>query len=342
MPNYDAREKEHAFSAIGRDIKEGGLSNPLLLCGEESYLVNWALNLIISTFANPASQVLDVTMLDGKESKWEEIMSQCDTWPLMSCKRVVAVRDFFPENTEVLEDLLHLPDHVILIFLMDGPPDKSKKNGLAAMVEKAGKIYDFTRLSDTQLKGFITKRLKASKVAIKPAVMAKIIGGSGYDQKESTYDLYQLENDLKKMMAHSDGMELDGEDVRACMTENLETNIFAMLDAIGKNRKDEAFQLLHDMIKTGENPYRMLSSIATQIELMLCVKELRMEGRGPAEIKGELKVHELRIKKALAFSEKFSVNELKKILLSVYRIDKQIKTGLLETELALELMIAQI
>lgn len=342
VSNYDSKEKEHAFVAIGRDLKEGGFPNPLLLCGEEGYLINWAMDLLISTFTNPSSAVLDVTFLDGKEVKWDEIMGQCDTWPLLSQKRIVAVRDFSPENKEILEDLLHLPDYSMLIFLENGVPDKSKKNGMATMVNASGKIYEFNALSDTQLKGFITKRLKASGLTAKPAILSQIINGSGYGQRESTYDLYQLVNDLNKMIAHSNQQELFADDVRECLSENLETNIFAMLDAIGRNRKDEAFQLLHDMLRVGENPYRLLSSIATQIELMLCVKELRMEGKGPSEIKGELKVHELRIKKALTFSEKFSVAELKQILLNVYRIDKQIKTGLLETELALEMMIAEI
>jgi len=75
---------------------------------------------------------------------------------------------------------------------------------------------------------------------------------------------------------------------------------------------------------------------------MLCFKELRLEGRSPIEIKNELNVHELRIKKALAFSEKFSINELKGILINIYRVDNKIKTGLLESEMALEMMIAEI
>jgi DNA polymerase III subunit delta len=144
------------------------------------------------------------------------------------------------------------------------------------------------------------------------------------------------------MVAHRTGGELSIDDVKACMSETMDTNTFAMLDAVGKNRKDEAFRLLHDMIRCGENPYRLLSTIASQIELMLCVKELRQEGKSPPEIKSELNIHELRIKKAMAFSEKFSINELKGILMNVYKVDKQIKTGLLESEMALEMMIAEI
>jgi DNA polymerase III subunit delta len=336
-------KREHAFVAIGRDIKEGGFPNLLLLCGEETYLVKWALELLVSKTVEPAARTIDYSLLDGKEIAWTDILNQCETLPMLSSKRVVAVTDFSPgQPDEMLKDFLHLPEHVLLIFLQNGACDRVKKTGLASLVAASGKIYEFESLEESQLKAFIQKRLKAAGVLVKPSVLSYLITTSGYGERDSTYNLFQLENDLTKMIAHRTSDELTVEDVKACMSETIETNTFAMLDAIGKNRKDEAFRLLHDMFRSGENAYRLLSTIASQMELMLCVKELRLEGRSPIEIKSELNVHELRIKKALAFSEKFSISELKGILMNIYRVDNQIKSGVLESEMALEMMIAEI
>jgi DNA polymerase III subunit delta len=336
-------KKEHAFVKIGRDIKEGGFSNLLLLCGDESYLVKWALELLISKTIEPVARSIDYSLLDGKEVGWTDILNQCETLPMLSSKRVVAVADFSPSQPdEMLKDFLHLPEHTLLIFLQSGACDRAKKNGLASLVAASGIIYEFESLEESQLKAFIQKRLKSAGVLVKPSVLSYLITASGYGERDSTYNLFQLENDLTKMIAHRTDDELTVADVKACLSETIETNTFAMLDAIGKNRKDEAFRLLHDMFRSGENAYRLLSTIASQMELMLCVKELRLEGRSPIEIKSELNVHELRIKKALAFSEKFSISELKGILANIYRVDNQIKSGVLESEMALEMMIAEI
>jgi DNA polymerase III subunit delta len=343
MTFQSGNKKEHAFVTIGRDMKEEGHPNLLLLCGEETYLVKWALDLIVSKTVNPAALMMDYTMLDGKDVAWDDILNQCETMPMLSAKRVVAVSDFSPaQPKEMMDELLHLPNHTLLIFLQNGPIDRTKKTGLAPLIAATGKVYEFESLEESQLKAFIHKRLKKAGVGIKPSVLSFLITSSGYGERDSTYNLYQLENDLTKMIAHHTGDELTLDDMKACLSETIETNTFAMLDAIAKNRKDEAFRLLHDMIRSGENAYRLLSTIASQMELMLCVKELRQEGRSPVEIKSELKVHELRIKKALAFSEKFSIGELKGILLNIYRVDSQIKTGMLESEMALEMMIAEI
>lgn len=343
MAYQNGNKSENAFVTIGRDIKEGGLPNLLLLCGEEPYLVKWALDLLVAKTVEPAARSIDYSLLDGKEIGWNEIQNQCETLPMLSSKRVVAVSDFTPgQPNEMLEDFLHFPDHTLLIFLQNGPWDKSKKTGLASMVAAAGKVYEFDSLDETQLKAYIRKRLKSAGVAASQSVLSFLTTTSGYGERDSSYNLHQLENDLTKMIAHRTGDELTVDDVKACLSETIETNTFAMLDAIGKNRKDEAFRLLHDMFRGGENAYRLLSSIASQMELMLCVKELRQEGKSPIEIKGELNVHELRIKKALAFSEKFSISDLKGILMNIYKVDNQIKSGVLESEMALEMMIAEI
>jgi len=343
MAYQNSIKKEHAFVTIGRDIKEDGYPNLLLLCGEEIYLIKWALDLLVSKNVDPAVRMMDYSLLDGKDLSWIDIQHQCETMPMLSTRRVVAVSDFTPgQAKEMLEDFLQLPKHTLLIFLQNGPCDRSKKSGLAALVGAAGRIYEFEALDEPQLKAFVQKRLKSAGITAKPSVLATLISTSGYGERDNSYNLFQLENDLTKMIVHSDGGELTLDDVNACLSETIDTNTFAMLDAIGKNRKDEAFRLLHNMIRSGENAYRLLSTIASQMELLLCVKEMRQEGKSPAEIKNELNVHELRVKKALAFSEKFSIGELRTILMNIYHVDNKIKTGLLDAEMALEMMIAEI
>ena len=61
-----------------------------------------------------------------------------------------------------------------------------------------------------------------------------------------------------------------------------------------------------------------------------------------AAITGAMKMHEFRIKKAMAFADKFTVEKLKSILSQLYEIDRNIKTGVLEQNLALELLVGRI
>ncbi|MEG0829744.1 MAG: DNA polymerase III subunit delta [Anaerovoracaceae bacterium] len=356
MGNYsDLKKKEHAFQQIGKDIRKEDISNILLLCGEEQYLVHWSMELIINKYVDEAYASLDVTKLEGERLTMENIKESCETLSMFSRRRIVILQDFPPaigekltgfsdkDEADLIEYIQDVPDSSILIITGNTSQKKDrKKPKIETAIGKVGKVYNFEPLMGQQLKAFIIKRFKNSEKFCRESVLRVLIEDSGYTNKDIEYNLYNLENDIKKIIAHSKGDEIIASDVALTISTNMETNIFAMLDAISRNRKDEAYRLLHNLLVSGEGVYKLLALISSQVELILDVKEMREEGKDPKQIQKRLGIHEFRVKKALGFSGRYSIKELKLILTKVYEIDGHIKTGLLEPNLALELFIAEI
>ena len=52
-------------------------------------------------------------------------------------------------------------------------------------------------------------------------------------------------------------------------------------------------------------------------------------------------MNQYRVKKAKVFSDKYSLKKIKNILIQLYEIDRSIKMGLMEQNLALELLIGR-
>lgn len=344
-------QSEHAYKLIGKDIKANELGNLLLFFGKEQYLINWAIGMIEKKYINEATRSLDFSKLDTERVTIDQIKENCETLSMFSEKRLVILPDFllmqgkmtkgFNEESEreLIEYFSKIPDSCIFIITTE-EIDKRKK--IYKELEAHGKVYDFSTLDEKQLKGFIDKRIKAAGKIAKPSIIEELIVDSGYFHKETDYTLYNLENDINKILAHSQGQEILLSDVLSTISGNLENDIFAMLDAISKNRKDEAYRLLFNLLGSGESLYMILGLIVSQFELMLMIKELREEGKNLQQINSILNVHEYRIKKALGFSEAYSIKNLRNILLRAYDVDKNIKTGALPQNLALEMFIAQI
>jgi len=351
MPYGKQIKKEHAYKTIDKDIKGGKLNNLLLFYGKEQYLVNWSINSIVKRYVNESCKALDYTVFEPEKTTVQTIIESCETLSMFSERRVVVLPDFPPllggklkgytdtEEMEFLKYIKDIPESCIFILTAQNV-DKRKK--LYKEIEVVGSVYEFGLLDEKQLKGFIAKRFKASDKVIKTSVIDALIESTGYYHKDSDYTIYNLENDIKKMIAHSEGDEVILSDVLVAVAGDLEMNIFAMLDAVSRGRKDEAYRLLYNLLGSGENVYMVLSLIASQFELILEVKELKDEGCDHAQIKNELGVHEFRIKKALGFAGRYSTDNLKRILQKLYSVDVSIKTGLLEQNLALELLIAEI
>lgn len=350
------KEKEHAFITIGRDIKDGRIPRLVLLCGKEEYLIRWYAEKIINKYVSQSCMAIDLVRLEGEFLNVEKIKESLETVSLMSERKVVFLPEFAPAEGQTLKgfstsDINELvkcfediPEGSMLLITAPKQEDgKAKKSKVRIAVEKWGKVYDFQPLRDGQLKSFIEKRFRAAGKMYTNSVINMIMAESGYGNKSIDYSLYNLENDLKKIIAHSGlSQEITAADVSDILATNPENNVFAMLDAIGRNRKDEAFRLLHNLLDAGTSVFNLLRLITDQLELILSVKEMKDEGMTLANIQKLLGVHQFRVKKAMAVTGQYSMEDLRRALSAAYEVDENIKTGLFEGDLALEYFIAKL
>ena len=345
------KNEEHAYQKIQRQLTEGKVRGAMFFFGRERYLIDWAVNAIVKKYVNPATEALEYSKLEGMDATWSEIRNSCETLPMLSEKRVVLISDFPPltggksksisetEEKELADYVKRLPDSTLLIFTAE-TADKRKR--LYKAIADCGGAYEFGSLNRALLTATVEKRLDQAGKKARGAAVSHFIDHTGYFDKETDYTLFNLENDLKKAIAHAQGEEVTTEDFLSAVAGNIDTDVFAMLDAVSRGNKPEAFLRLHNILDGGENVYRLLSLICSQFEIMVSARELRDEGQGMPAIQKTLGVHEFRLKKALQFSESYSVQRLKEILASAYQVDKNIKSGLLSDVLALEMFVAGI
>ncbi len=348
---FAKKTAEHALKTMARDVKAGEIPPVIVLCGKEQYLVEWSIRLILDKFVNPETKVLDSVRFSDESISLESLMEACETLSMFSERRVVIVSDFtllaggqqkgFSEADEaaLAEYVKSVPEGTVLIFTCENP-DKRKK--LYKACAAAGKIYEFDTLSENDLVSFIIKQLKAEGKISSQTVISGLIADCGYYNKETDYTLYNLVNDLKKIAAYADGPEITMKDVAEVISGSLETYIFALIDSISSGHRGDAFKLFYNILGSGENSYRILSMIASQYEFMLDVKELSECGFGMEEIAKTLNAHTFRVKKAFQSMEKYTAADLRSLLIRVYDVDRNIKSGLLEQNLALEMLIASI
>lgn len=373
---YDSmREREdHAFVRIEKNLKADKIPALVLLCGTEEYLVHHYAETLIGRFTSRASQALDLVTLDRDTVTFNAIVENLETMPLMSERKVVYLPNFFDSKGKMpkafegkgeadklaeyisglasgADDGMNAQGGMLLLMTVakqsDQRIEQSVRKSAVFKAFASANTYDFGTLDDGQLRGFIEKRFRSCGKQYRPGIVSLIVREGGYGNKNIDYGLFNLENDLRKIIAHSgSNPEILPEDVASVMTVNPENNIFAMIDAISRNRKDEAFRLLHNLLVDGSSEFQLLAMITRQLELMLTTCELKESGLNLPAIQKEMKradrVHEFRTQKALETGSRFGRGELKRILASAYEVEPNIKTGLMPGPLALEYFIAGI
>ncbi len=338
-------KKEHAYEMFTNSMKNNDIPELMLLCGQEGYLIEWALELLKKKFVRPEFKDFDFNFIDCLEKNIEELIELATTVSFGSERKLIVVTNFFESKDKAKgkEDVEKIFKSVegmaIIAFLFEGEIKPYEKSAMAKYIKENGEIFEFNIIDNSELKRFIQKKFKESNREISPEMLYYFIQNCGYLNKDNDYRLHDVLNDVKKIIDMGEGL-VTKEEIIDGISKSLGESTFSLLDAISLNKKEEALILYKDIIMSGQSPFRLIASIAGQLELILMVKELKEKGLVKDEIAKKLKVHSFRVEKALGFARSFSEEKLRRMLINIYTCDKDIKSGRIDEKFAVEIFIS--
>nr|NIV36455.1 DNA polymerase III subunit delta [Anaerolineae bacterium] len=155
-------------------------------------------------------------------------------------------------------------------------------------------------------------------------------------------DLRLLDQELDKLLLYANGQPVTETDVRALVSLAREASVFDLVDYVGRREADKALRLLHRLLDEGEPPLRLLSMLTRQVRILIQVSELNSSRMTQEQIAKRLKLHPYVVKKGLAQAPNFAMSQLEKAYALLVDTDWQIKTGEMEGELALDLLVVSL
>jgi DNA polymerase-3 subunit delta len=292
---------------------------------------------------------LNLTRLSGAEVTLDAMRFACEAAPFLADRRAVVVEGAFARagrpargsakqrdgNEWIVEYLPRVPPNTLLIFVEPEAPPKT--GPLAkALAEAEAKLQHFPILAGMPLVRWIKGRAKEVGGGITDEaaqLLAGFVGG----------DLRVLANEVHKLATYAGpGQAIDVADVEALVSQASEASIFACVDAVAQGDRRAALSSLATLLEGGEKPERVLALVARQVRLLLQARDLSLQGEDQEAIGRALGVPPYPLRKVLDQMRLFRVETLEGMLRRVLEADVQVKTGELESRLALELLIAEL
>lgn len=171
--------------------------------------------------------------------------------------------------------------------------------------------------------------------------------GKGMEQKEHgslvvAYDLYQAASEIDKLVAYCDGKEITKDDILLLVSGRDDMNIFSLIESLGRRDKNRALSILTGQLRQGSNGNYILTMLVFHFRNLISIKSLLGEGLNATEISKRTNIHPYVVEKNAAFARSFQEENLVLIYKKLYSADLSIKTGKMEPELALDLLVAAI
>lgn len=128
------------------------------------------------------------------------------------------------------------------------------------------------------------------------------------------------------------------EDIEKLTPLQRQSDVFAMVDAIGIRNSSQALQWLHQLLQD-DAPRYAFAMIVRQFRLLLLAKDAQENQQDP---KDTLNVHPYVAGKIIAQAKNFSLNDLERIYHQLKKIDVASKTGQDDLEVSLERFVAKL
>lgn len=307
----------------------------LLIFGQDTYRLHKRLKEVIREVKESSKGGLSLEFFDWKEDKvsFKDFVDKAHQGSIFQKESLFVLKNFFDSEefkNDFSKDYKKSLKDVNIVFFQEGKVLKSDE--LFKFIKKEGKIEEYNLLKEKEIKGWIKDNFKELKV--ENNALDEIINYVGND-------LWRIKNEIEKLSSFKKG-SIEINDVRKLIEPKTESAIFETIDAIAKRDKKLALELIHKHLKKGDPPFYLLSMINYQFRNIISVKDMKEKGRNYGQIIKESGLHPFVVKKSLSLSEKFSMEDLKKIYKKIFQTDISVKTGKIESEASLDFLISAI
>ena len=310
------------------------LQNVVFIYGENSYLAHKALIAIKNKYLQKNINDYSLLDLESEQIKPDELISNLQSAPLFTQKRLVIVRNIFTQkNTEVLERLKEIcadiPSSTLFIIFENGQPDKRLKE-YKWIINSAIAKYQ-PKLDNVILSKWIQTQTEKFDANISSEAITQLI-----DRTQG--DMWMLENEINKLTNFSNNISISDVALLTPETENLV--IFALNDSIFKQNVIACLKILDRLRVKGENDLYILAMIASALRsLALVMLAKKNNYSNPAQIASYTKLHPFVISKNLAFASKINFQKIIDYYRNLVAIDVAIKTGKIDSGAGLDLLM---
>jgi DNA polymerase III subunit delta len=286
-------------------------------------------------------------------SSVRDVIAACDQAPFLCEKRMVIAQGILGQSArgpgrrrarrsasdpsggdaaELLGYVEHLPTSTHLVLVEDDPTLLQ-----AFSVTDPGARKDFPRLRDGDVPNWITQRARKKGADISRAAageLAQLVGS----------ELRALDTEIDKLATYvAPGETIEVEPVHELVSA-AGAGIFAFHDAIAERRPAAALAILHSMLTGGSDPTEIYAQVVALVRRLLVVKELTAERKPLARNAPAfgLTTSQYALDKLQRQVARIAISELERAYELLRDMDIAVKTGRIDAELALDLVVAEI
>ena len=323
-----------------------------IITGDEEFLIKEKAKELIDNL-NQESQ-LNVDHINGENINYQELLNQISNLSLFDEKKISYIENFFSNFNKknkkkdignFYASLKHLIHNTELIFVELPKVNYqnyrnetlTKKNIIFKQIPNETQFFELNKINNfrnnREIINWCKKKCQKLDIQIEDDALIELV-----DLKNN--NLRALVNELNKLHAYSDGKKIEKSHVQLLTNEWKEYNIFPIIDSIVAGNGHQVREQINTLILRGEiSRQEIMYRIAKQTSEFLKVSSVKNLTKN--QIEKEVGIHGYRLQKIIEQVKKEESQYLYNLRI-IEKYDFQMKTGLINEKIALDLIISEL
>ncbi len=328
-----AKQGEHIldYASLLTRIENRRFEPIYLFFGEEDFLAEEAVKMIIKVALDETSRGFDLDVVYGPDSNAGEVITVARSFPMMAKRRIVVVRDFdHLPSKEMIEMYSRHPSDTTSLILVAPKPDLRTKPYSA--LKHTARWIPCRPQRDYEIPGWIASRIKQKGREVSPEaclLLQNYVGNS----------LRDIDNEIEKLLIFvGEKKRIDQDDVSEVVGMSKHYNIFELQKAIGQRDAKRSFEILERMLGAGESPIMMIAVLTRFFINLYKIHTLRRQRLGDREIADALRANPNYISEQVANAERHPLEHIEHCFKHLLEADERLKSTSFDQKLIMSLL----
>lgn len=280
-----AKKKEETYPGyeeLRAALQSGGLANVYIFFGEETYLMQQAVEQLRALLVPAGFEEFNYHRLTGKGLTVQELTEAVEAMPMMSQSTFVTVTDMDvfkldeAQRTALVSLLEDFPEYCTLVFLYRQLPYKKdgKLKKLTAAIAAHTTEIEFAPQGRQKLQKWVRRRFAAFDKELDDNAIDHLLFTCG-----SLMD--GLVPEINKIAAYAKGKRVTVADIDAVADPVLDARIFDMTNAVTARDYDRAAAVLAELFRMQTEPIAILAVLGRELR-QLYTARLALDGKKDA------------------------------------------------------------
>ena len=307
----------------------------LLLHGEERFLVDEKARAVVAGWTRELVSDFGLETLEGAGIAPARLQDAVLQAPFLDPYRVVFARGVAPNRAESLAPAIAtIPPSTRLVITVAGRLGSTNKL-VKAMTAAGGQVEEMPRLVRRALTDWASRRA-VEKHGLTPAIAAQVT-------RVTPPELSVIDAELTKLAAYkASGAPLTADVIAELLAGGREDEIFKLTDNLLPHPTRHALEIARNLTRSGLQPTSIAYRMARHIALVLEVKARQERGESLQEVQGDMPEHNFVIQKAFDAAQQARSADLEQALVKIRDYEWEVKSGQVDAELGLDVLLTRL